>query len=504
MTYVDDYVDVDLRSPDDLLETLLNLRHQTALEGARLYETWAPNIRRRTFRISAHNLAHYLAMRSRDWRRIQEALIPWGLSSLGRSESRVLANLDAVICALGAICRAPEDSLPPRPDMKSFFRGHRLLRHHEDTVFGSPVGNRWTRIMVTMPTHAAHDAKFLDQLLRAGMDAVRITCAHDKPSDWKAMIRHARKASAACGRPCRIFLDLSGPKIRTGKLIQPKEPPRLVAGDAFLLSKASAKVGDLPQITCALPEVIDQLQEASRVWIDDGKWCAQVESITPEGVLLRVTQTPPKGGRLAAEKGLNLPGLDLKIDPLTTKDLSDLDFALEHADGICFSFANRVEDVDQLLREIAARKPNGRMPIVILKIETERAVRALPQMLVRLASVCPTGVMIARGDLAVEIGFERLAEMQEEILWLCEAAHVPVVWATQVLERFVKKGTPSRSEMTDAAMAVRAECVMLNKGDYIVDAVGMLDRVLTQMQRHTSKKTPKMHALRSWADLTSG
>src|SRR3712207_5766516 len=106
--------------------------------------------------------------------------------------------------------------------------------------------------------------------------------------------------------------------------------------------------------------------------------------------------------------------------------------------------------------------------------------------------------MIARGDLAVEIGFERLAEMQEELMWLAEAAHIPVIWATQVLESLVKKGLPSRGEMTDAAMAARAECVMLNKGPFVLDAVRALDRLLGRMAEHQNKKTAKLRALKSW------
>jgi pyruvate kinase len=107
--------------------------------------------------------------------------------------------------------------------------------------------------------------------------------------------------------------------------------------------------------------------------------------------------------------------------------------------------------------------------------------------------------MIARGDLAVEIGYQRLAEIQEEILWLCEAAHMPVIWATQVLETLVKKGIPSRAEMTDAAMSERAECVMLNKGPFIAEAVTILDDVLTRMQAHQMKKTPQLRALHAWS-----
>ena len=134
----------------------------------------------------------------------------------------------------------------------------------------------------------------------------------------------------------------------------------------------------------------------------------------------------------------------------------------------------------------------------MIKIETPEAVKNLPELIVRTAGKQPLGVMIARGDLAVEIGYQRLAEIQEEILWLCQAAHVPVIWATQVLENLVKTRIPSRAEITDAAMAERAECVMLNKGDYVTDAITVIDDVLTRMEQHQAKKTPQLRALHSW------
>ena len=138
----------------------------------------------------------------------------------------------------------------------------------------------------------------------------------------------------------------------------------------------------------------------------------------------------------------------------------------------------------------------GPQPAIVLKIETRRGFENLPDMLLTaMASPC-CGVMIARGDLAVECGFERLAEVQEEILWICEAAHIPVIWATQVLETLAKEGIPSRAEITDAAVAQRAECVMLNKGPQVVAAVRVLDGILHRMQGHQSKKQSMMRELR--------
>jgi pyruvate kinase len=158
----------------------------------------------------------------------------------------------------------------------------------------------------------------------------------------------------------------------------------------------------------------------------------------------------------------------------------------------------RPEDVALLQTELASRLNGKALPPLVLKIETRLAVANLPSLIVQAAAKQPLAVMIARGDLAVELGYERLAEMQEEILWLCEAAHVPVIWATQVLENLAKKGIPSRAEVTDAAMAERAECVMLNKGPYIVEAVTLLDNVLKRMQEHQTKKTAQLRALKSW------
>ena len=135
---------------------------------------------------------------------------------------------------------------------------------------------------------------------------------------------------------------------------------------------------------------------------------------------------------------------------------------------------------------------------MVLKIETRRAFERLPALLLTAMRRPRVGVMIARGDLAVEVGYERLAELQEEILWLCEAAHLPVIWATQVLDQLSRSGLPSRAEISDAAMGERAECVMLNKGPHIDEAVVVLDDILSRMAAHHYKKTPLLAALHSW------
>ena len=229
------------------------------------------------------------------------------------------------------------------------------------------------------------------------------------------------------------------------------------------------------------------------MWIDDGKLGAVVQDITEQGALLLVTVAKPSGVRILSDKGINFPEAVLDLPPLTEKDLTDLDFVCANADLVGFSFVETLAGMDFLINELAKRNSSA-MPI-IAKIETNLAVKNLPEIILGTIGRHYLGIMIARGDLAVELGSARLAEIQEELLWLCEAAHVPVIWATQVLESIAKKGTRSRPEFTDAAMAVRAECVMLNKGPYIVDAIEALVNVMVRMHEHQRKKFSRLRAL---------
>ena len=247
------------------------------------------------------------------------------------------------------------------------------------------------------------------------------------------------------------------------------------------------------QIGCTLSSAIAKLKVGQQVWIDDGKLGAVVQDITEQGALLLVTVAKPSGVRILSDKGINFPEAALDLPPLTEKDLTDLDFVCANADLVGFSFVETLAGMDFLINELAKRNSSA-MPI-IAKIETNLAVKNLPEIILGTIGRHYLGIMIARGDLAVELGSARLAEIQEELLWLCEAAHVPVIWATQVLESIAKKGTRSRPEFTDAAMAVRAECVMLNKGPYIVDAIEALVNVMVRMHEHQRKKFSRLRAL---------
>jgi pyruvate kinase len=473
--------------------------------------------------------------------------------------------------------------------------------------------------MVTVPSELATDATQVRELLDAGMDCMRINCAHDSAPVWAAMIANLRRAERGTGRRCRVEMDLSGPRLRTGPLapgpavirIRPTrnefgrvlrpgalwllregEPDgpvedgtpsvkvpsdwlgRRRLGSTIVLTdsrgsprtlrvaairpgarlvtttktvyvsnglelrsrpapgakwdaanvsvparggSALLRRGETVRLTSHTvvghsevrdeaghlrssatfpvlpPEALRSLQVGDRVWFDGGRAGGEATRVRSGEVLLRITHARPQGVRLGADKGLNLPDSALTIPPLTPKDLADLDFVVAHADVVGYSFVQSAADVRALRAELARRSAPDMA--FLLKIETGRAFDLLPEIVLAALEAPVAGVMIARGDLAVEVGYERLAEVQEEILWICEAAHVPVVWATQVLEGLTKIGLPSRAEVTDAAMGARAECVMLNKGPHLVEAVRALDNILRRMEAHQAKKSARLRHL---------
>lgn len=462
---------------------------------------WSEGGPRADFAEGAANLAHYLALRRRDLRPLQRALMVLGLSSLGRLEGRVLPMLQAVHASLAALAGLPAVE---RPGPESFFAGEAALARHTAQVLGPVSPQRPVRLLITCPPEAAANPDFMLDLARRGVEAVRINCAHDDAGAWGRMIGHRDAAAALTGHRMRVLMDLAGPKIRTGALRLPAGESRLHQGARLAIVPPGGL--EIPPAEaagfaaeCTLPEVIGMVEAGQRLFVDDGKIGAVIERVAEWGVVARITQAPEEGAKLKSEKGLNFPDTALHCCPLSEKDLQDLDFVAAHADGIEYSFVQSAEDVRLLHRELARRRPGDwRRLSLVLKIETTRAVQALPEILTEAAGQQPTAIMIARGDLAVEIGFARVAEMQEEILWLGEAAHVPVIWATQVLEHLIKKGTPLRGEMTDAAMGARAEAIMLNKGPHLLAAIDELDGLLRRMEEHQHKKTPQLRRLTSW------
>ncbi len=302
-----------------------------------------------------------------------------------------------------------------------------------------------------------------------------------------------------------LTLLSSGKCGRVGALPELEGVIVLRPGDTLLLTRSLEPGGDAERdehgrvlfparIGCTLPQVFADVRVGESVWFDDGKIGAVVRAGEVDQLTLEILQARPEGDNLRADKGINLPDSTLNLPALTERDREDLKFVAKHADIVALSFVHRPQDVVELIACLAEleRPDMG----IVLKIETRRGFEQLPNLLLSTMQRPCNGVMIARGDLAVECGWERLAEIQEEILWICEAAHMPVIWATQVLESLAKTGRPSRAEITDAAMSERAECVMLNKGPHLGEALSVLDDILRRMQAHQDKKSAMLRPLR--------
>ncbi|MCX7627547.1 MAG: pyruvate kinase [Methylophilaceae bacterium] len=603
----------------ELLQQLCSLRDELA-QLERSFEPRLTKIHPR-HRSSAINLVHYLGLRRHDVRPLQAKLAAVGLSSLGRSESHVLANLNAMIILLQRALGVVVADFPP-PAVTSAHGGAALLETNTNDLLGNAPPHRWVRIMVTLPGQAEY-AEIRD-MLAAGMDCARINCAHDTPAVWKRLIDFIRQAERETGRRCKILMDLAGPKLRTGdiapgpavlkwrprrdlygKVVLPariwlhpegdtscpapadaclpvqgewlakaavndrieftdargalrclrlvgqvgngfwaesSQTAYVVPGIELHLQRMSASghprhvrepgvVGDIPpvslpirlhrgdililtrepvpgepaqydtsgrllraaRISCSLPEVFDSVKPGERILFDDGRIGGVIRSVYGGEIQVEITQAHDNGEKLMADKGINLPDSRLTLAALTEQDISHLAFIARHADMVGLSFMHRASDVEALQHHLQRLGADNLG--IVLKIETRAAFEDLPGILLAALGSSTVGVMIARGDLAVECGYERLAELQEEILWLAEAAHLPVIWATQVLEGLAKDGTPSRAEITDAAMGERAECVMLNKGPHILEAIRTLDDILQRMQGHQRKKNALLRQL---------
>ena len=313
-------------------------------------------------------------------------------------------------------------------------------------------------------------------------------------------------AFVATGTLLNVFLEKKGSsEIHTvHELLPLEEVIYLFEGDLLRLDMEpilgepaefnnDGQVEKIAHISCTLPQILPNINIKDPIFFDDGKIEGFIKEKHSSYLIIEITNTKKKGGKLKADKGINLPESHLNIEGLTTKDKSDLKFVAKYADALNFSFVNSKNDVEDLLNTF--KKLDAKLGI-ILKIETQDSFKNLPSIILKAMENYPVGIMIARGDLAIETGWKNFAIIQEEIMRLCEAAHLPTIWATQVLENLAKKGVPTRSEITDAALAQRSECVMLNKGWYIDKAVKMLDKILRKMQHIQSKKSNLMPQLR--------
>ena len=546
-------------------------------------------------RTSARNLLHYAVLRRHGSGNLNERLSSFGLLPLTNTRRPILENIDRAISLLKSLSEVTHSEDEDRRGIAE------PPAQREDAA--SPLPKKQHLVMLTLSGESSTDIDFIARLLRAGMNVLRINCARDNAGVWEGLIASLRSAERITGRKCKLFMDLAGPKLRTGSLSEcqgvvkwsPRRdrfgrvvaPARIhfVAGDtkketepgvdvsltmpatwllrrkvgevlkfvdargskrsvrltairrtgvigeststAYLTSgvrlrvstekgsialrglppateEVRVRVGEILWLTASpipgiaanvneggrvilparigvtLPEVLADVKRGERVWIDDGKIGGVVRGRGKGRLEVEITHAAERGTKVRADRSINLPDSKLRISSLTSKDIRDLEFVALHADWIGYSFIRTPEDVHELLLRLGhfPRKGIG----VVLKVENRKAYERLPEILLAGMRTRNVAALIARGDLAVECGFVETPRIQEEIFSACEAARMPVFIATQVLESLAQKGVLSRPEMVDAHVAARADCIMLNKGPHVLEALRTIKAIVRECE----------------------
>lgn len=455
-------------------------------------------------KLSAKNLCRYLILRSYDLRKYHDSLSELGLSSIRTSEGYVYSNLLTIIRNLKLIQGLPfiENTTIERI---GYTKSKQLMQLRARQLLNK---QQYTKIMVTLPDEAAEDKAIIQNMVNNGMAIARINLSHGDIRIWTQMVKFLNEIKIETKKDLQIYMDLSGPKLRTAPIAiknkkgQVKDAIKLKKGDCIIITKRETKGKKSKfdkqnrqirkaEIGILLPQIIDDVQINDIVLFDDGMISAVVISKNEQDVELQITECHKT--RLGSSKGINLPNTKLNLPALTDKDMENLSFVCKNADLVGYSFVRTAEDVAFLNQKLDEYKANDLG--VVFKIENKEAFENLPQILIAGMQRSNIGVMIARGDLAVEIGFERISEVQNEILWICEAAHTPVIWATQVLENLAKSGIATRAEISDIVQGAQAECIMLNKGPYINETIKTLYNIIVRMEPHQSKKKSALRPL---------
>ena len=445
-------------------------------------------------RRSALNFLKYLQFRKNDVRELQDRLHAQGLSSLATGESHIHRQIQVTLQHLGV----KFDMFDPC----TLAYGVNKTSKSSLRLFGERHAEWPSAVMVTFDASFLEEKALVADLLRNGMGVARINCAHDDERIWLKMVEKIHAATSKTGIPCKIHFDLAGPKIRTVLLEKGKKKGKveIEIGSLIWLSDSTDGFRDKDTVISPNePGIIESLQVGDRVFIDDGMIFGKVEELDPGKAAVRIVRISSKKPFIKAGKGLNFPDSLLGIASLTPFDQACLPFVVAHADTVGFSFVRKAEDIAALRAELY--KLTAEIPPIILKIETHEAVVNLATLILEGMVEPDFGVMIARGDLAVEIGFERLVEIQEEISWLCEAAHVPVIWATQVLENLHKSGLASRAEITDAGRAAAAECIMINKGPHTLELLRTLQDIAKRIAGFRTKNRLSLRPLQIASDF---
>lgn len=342
------------------------------------------------------------------------------------------------------------------------------------------VRDHKTKIVGTIGP-ASESPEMLEQLIRAGLDIARLNFSHGDFSRHAEVIHRIRTAEKRIGRNVSIMADLPGPKMRVGKITP--EPIQLVAGTEFILT-ADEVTGDSQRVSMSFERLHKVVTPGDKLFLNDGLIQLVVERVAGADVHCRVAV----GGELRSRKGLNIPGIDLGMSAFTEHDRACLEFAVGNGvDAVSQSFVEGAEDIERVR---AAATASGHRPLIIAKIERSVAVARYDEIL-----KATDGIMVARGDLGVEIPMEEIAVVQKMLIAKANAAGKPVITATQMLESMTVNRLPTRAECTDVANAILdgTDCVMLSgecaMGKYPVESVEMLAKI-ARATENSRKESP--------------
>jgi pyruvate kinase len=335
--------------------------------------------------------------------------------------------------------------------------------------------NHKTKIVATIGP-ASDSPEMLERLIRAGLNVARLNFSHGDFTGHAERIARIRAAEKVTGRRVAIMADLPGPKMRIGK-IEP-EPIQLRAGESFALTSEHI-VGTAQRVSMSFARLPQVVKPGDRLFLNDGLVQLVVERVQGNDVQCKITV----GGELRSKKGLNLPGINLGISAFTEHDRACLEFALQHGvDAVSQSFVETAADIEAVR---AAAKAIGKQPFIIAKIERSDALVHFDEIL-----KATDGIMVARGDLGVEVPIEEMAILQKQLIAKASFAGKPVITATQMLESMTTSRLPTRAESTDVANAILdgTDCIMLSgesaMGKYPEEAVTMLAKIAAYTEAH--------------------
>jgi len=350
-----------------------------------------------------------------------------------------------------------------------------------------------TKIVCTIGP-ATESQEMLEKLLKAGMNVMRLNFSHGDFAEHGVRVKNLREAKKETGLEAAILQDLSGPKIRLGEFST--ERVELIAGETITIT-TEKMVGNEKRVSINYPNFPKEVKVGDKVMVDDGKKQFEIMSVEGEEVVCKILV----GGETKGRRGVNLPDSELSVSSLTEKDKTDIDFGVEHSvDFVALSFVRKPEDIDEL-REILREK--GSEARIIAKVETPQAVRVIDEIIKRA-----DGIMVARGDLAIEIPAEKVPLVQKEIIKKCNDAGKPVITATQMLESMIHVSVPTRAEVSDVANAILdgTDAVMLSEettlGQFPVEAVKVMTRVAKEIEENYPEREVVHSPERGKSDTT--